>query len=150
MVYCFRGKDILQHTVRWVVEVLLVENSIIISVRIILSSTSKCCPWARTLRIVLTPVNCVMIQSLSFTRIFIRGGICLKVVYPICCGVDVHKTFLIGTIISTTDGVQLIQDIVLFCRATFCSATCRHSMRCPCSRESYRQFLLPLKVWADF
>ena len=30
----------------------------------------------------------------------------LKVVYPICCGVDVHKTFLVGTIISTTDGVQ--------------------------------------------
>lgn len=30
----------------------------------------------------------------------------MKVVYPICCGVDVHKTFLVGTIISTTDGVQ--------------------------------------------
>ncbi len=30
----------------------------------------------------------------------------LKVVYPICCGVDVHKTFLVGTIISTTNGVQ--------------------------------------------
>ena len=30
----------------------------------------------------------------------------MKVVYPICCGIDVHKTFLIGTIISTTDGVQ--------------------------------------------
>ena len=41
-----------------------------------------------------------MIQSLSFPRILIRGGIFLKVVYPICCGVDVHKTFLIGTIIS--------------------------------------------------
>ena len=47
-----------------------------------------------------------MIQSLSFPRILIRGGIFLKVVYPICCGVDVHKTFLVGTIISTTDGVQ--------------------------------------------
>jgi transposase len=47
-----------------------------------------------------------MIQSLSFPRILIRGGILLKVVYPICCGVDVHKTFLVGTIISTTDGVQ--------------------------------------------
>jgi transposase len=31
---------------------------------------------------------------------------CLKVIYPICCGIDVHKTFLVGTIISTTDGVQ--------------------------------------------
>lgn len=30
----------------------------------------------------------------------------MKVVYPICCGVDVHKAFLVGTIISTTDGVQ--------------------------------------------
>jgi transposase len=30
----------------------------------------------------------------------------LKVVYPICCGVDVHKSFLVGTIISTTDGIQ--------------------------------------------
>lgn len=30
----------------------------------------------------------------------------MKVVYPICCGVDVHKTFLVGTIISTTNGVQ--------------------------------------------
>lgn len=30
----------------------------------------------------------------------------MKVVYPICCGVDVHKTFLVGTIVSTTNGVQ--------------------------------------------
>ena len=30
----------------------------------------------------------------------------MKVVYQICCGVDVHKSFLVGTIISTTDGVQ--------------------------------------------
>lgn len=30
----------------------------------------------------------------------------MKVVYPVCCGVDVHKTFIVGTIISTTDGVQ--------------------------------------------
>lgn len=29
----------------------------------------------------------------------------MKVVYPICCGVDVHKTFLIATIIST-DSIQ--------------------------------------------
>ena len=28
----------------------------------------------------------------------------MKVVYPICCGVDVHKSFLIGTIIITTTG----------------------------------------------
>ena len=30
----------------------------------------------------------------------------MKVVYPVCCGVDVHKSFLVGTIVSTTDGVQ--------------------------------------------
>lgn len=30
----------------------------------------------------------------------------MKVVYPICCGIDVHKSFLVGTIISTADGVQ--------------------------------------------
>lgn len=30
----------------------------------------------------------------------------MKVVFPVCCGIDVHKTFLVGTIISTTDGVQ--------------------------------------------
>lgn len=30
----------------------------------------------------------------------------MKVIYPICCGIDVHKSFLIGTIIATTDGVQ--------------------------------------------
>lgn len=30
----------------------------------------------------------------------------MKVVCPICCGVDVHKSFLIGTIITTTGGVE--------------------------------------------
>ena len=30
----------------------------------------------------------------------------MKVVYPICCGVDVHKSFLVATIIKTTSGVQ--------------------------------------------
>ena len=30
----------------------------------------------------------------------------MKVVYPVCCGVDVHKSFLVGTIITTTDGIQ--------------------------------------------
>lgn len=30
----------------------------------------------------------------------------MKIVYPICCGADVHKTFLIGTVVSTTDGIQ--------------------------------------------
>ena len=30
----------------------------------------------------------------------------MKIVYPICCGVDVHKTFLVATIITTTDGIM--------------------------------------------
>lgn len=30
----------------------------------------------------------------------------MKVVYQICCGVDVHKKFLVATIITTTKGVQ--------------------------------------------
>ena len=29
----------------------------------------------------------------------------MKVVYPVCCGVDVHKSFLVATIITTTNGV---------------------------------------------
>jgi len=31
-----------------------------------------------------------------------KGGFTVKIVYPICCGVDVHKTFLVATIITTT------------------------------------------------
>ena len=30
----------------------------------------------------------------------------MKVVYSVCCGVDVHKTFLVATIISTTGGIE--------------------------------------------
>ena len=29
----------------------------------------------------------------------------MRLVYPICCGVDVHKTFLVATIITTTNGI---------------------------------------------
>lgn len=42
----------------------------------------------------------------AFPRNKIKGGKDLKVVYKICCGVDVHKKFLVATIITTTDGVQ--------------------------------------------
>ena len=27
----------------------------------------------------------------------------MRLVYPVCCGVDVHKTFLVATIITTTN-----------------------------------------------
>ena len=59
----------------------------------------------RNLRIVLTPVKCVMWQSMApdFTKELFP----MKVVFSTCCGVDVHKTFLVATIIKTTKGVQL-------------------------------------------
>lgn len=47
-----------------------------------------------------------MIQSLPSSSHSLFGGRLLKVVFPVCCGVDVHKSFVVGTIISTTDGVQ--------------------------------------------
>ncbi len=43
----------------------------------------------------------VTVFSSSF---YLRGGSSLKVVYPICCGVDVHKRFLVATII-TSEGI---------------------------------------------
>lgn len=48
-----------------------------------------------------------MIQSLfSSSHFYVMEEKYLKVVYPICCGIDIHKAFLVGTIISTTDGIQ--------------------------------------------
>jgi transposase len=35
------------------------------------------------------------------TPFSLRGGNSVKVVYPICCGVDVHKTFFVATIITS-------------------------------------------------
>ena len=36
-----------------------------------------------------------------------RGGVFLKIVFPTCCGIDVHKTFLVATIITTpSDSLQ--------------------------------------------
>ena len=29
----------------------------------------------------------------------------LKIIYPICCGIDVHKTFVVACIASTNNGV---------------------------------------------
>jgi transposase len=47
-----------------------------------------------------------MIQSLPSSSHFYWGEEYLKVVYSVCCGVDVHKSFLVGTIISTDNGIQ--------------------------------------------
>ena len=38
--------------------------------------------------------------------IFQKGALPMKVVYQTCCGADVHKSFLVATIIKTTSGVQ--------------------------------------------
>jgi transposase len=42
-------------------------------------------------------------QCFPFANLF-AGGKILTAVYPICCGVDVHKTFFVATLI-TTDGL---------------------------------------------
>ena len=38
--------------------------------------------------------------------IFQKGALPMKVIYQTCCGVDVHKSFLVATIIKTTSEVQ--------------------------------------------
>ena len=45
----------------------------------------------------------VSVQSMpeSSTIIIQRGCVMLKIVYPICCGMDVHKSFLVACIAST-------------------------------------------------
>src|SRR5665647_1048215 len=42
----------------------------------------------------------MMVQSMSYS-FNMEGGYAMKVEYPTCCGVDVHKTFLVATIITT-------------------------------------------------
>ena len=48
-----------------------------------------------------------MIQSMSFP-LYILGEevFLLKVVFPSCCGIDVHKSFLVATIISATSDLE--------------------------------------------
>ena len=42
----------------------------------------------------------------GFSPFFQKGALPMKVVYQTCCGVDVHKSFLVATIIKTSSGVQ--------------------------------------------
>ena len=42
----------------------------------------------------------------GFSLSFQKGDVPVKVIYQTCCGVDVHKSFLVATIIKTTSGVQ--------------------------------------------
>lgn len=43
-------------------------------------------------------------DSVNVFLLIIKGGYAMKIVYPICCGVDVHKTFLVATLI-TSQGI---------------------------------------------
>ena len=46
----------------------------------------------------------VSVQSLPVpSKTFSRGCVMLKIVYPICCGMDVHKSFVVACIASTND-----------------------------------------------
>ena len=47
-----------------------------------------------------------MLQSMFFLPTIFEEVFILKVVYPVCYGVDVHKSFFIATIISTTSDIQ--------------------------------------------
>ena len=42
----------------------------------------------------------------GFFILFWKEFLIMKVVYQTCCGVDVHKSFLVATIIKTTSGVE--------------------------------------------
>ena len=44
------------------------------------------------------------VQSLHSPHYHFGGGFAVKVVFPTCCGVDVHKTFVVATIITTPAG----------------------------------------------
>ena len=39
----------------------------------------------------------------GFLKIVLRGCVMLKIVYPVCCGMDVHKNFLVACIASTNE-----------------------------------------------
>ena len=47
-----------------------------------------------------------MWQFSQWLLIFYERSYTMKVTYPTCCGVDVHKSFLVATIIKTTGGVE--------------------------------------------
>ena len=49
--------------------------------------------------------NCsASVQSLPVpSNILSRGCVMLKIVYPVCCGMDVHKSFVVACIASTNE-----------------------------------------------
>lgn len=60
----------------------------------------------RTVRIVLTSLLNVWWSSQWLLYLTLKGVLTMKVVYQTCCGVDVHKSFLVATIIKTISGVE--------------------------------------------
>ncbi len=42
-------------------------------------------------------------MSVTLNNLILRRDIMLKIVYPICCGIDVHKKFIVACIASTND-----------------------------------------------
>ena len=60
----------------------------------------------RTVRIVLTSLLNVWWSSQWLLCLTLKGVLTMKVVYQTCCGVDVHKSFLVATIIKITSGVE--------------------------------------------
>ncbi len=57
------------------------------------------------------------IQSMSVASTFSNGGflLALNIVYPVCCGIDVHKSFIVACIASTDSvGVTVLQIPSLF------------------------------------
>ena len=47
-----------------------------------------------------------------------RGCVMLKIVYPICCGMDVHKSFVVASIASTNEQGVTTYKIKRFCTFT--------------------------------
>lgn len=60
----------------------------------------------RTVRIVLTSLLNVWWNSQWLLYLTLKGVLTIKVVYQTCCGIDVHKSFLVATIIKITSGVD--------------------------------------------
>ena len=55
----------------------------------------------------------------AFLYYYERSAV-MKLTYPICCGVDVHKTFLVATIITSNYESPKYKQIISSVRSLFC------------------------------
>lgn len=91
---------------------------------------------------------------------FLSKGDPLKVVYPICYGIDVHKSFLVGTIIvwflktiMLLGGINTRQQWIYRKEEVCSNHTCRSlsqtyiSARCTATVKSKESLLLPSEIW---